>query len=205
VSVQSIAVDLQLLRAVLLSDVNLTLGRELMARVVSNEPGARGSLSIAGMIIDAELPADLSKDQEVKLQVRELTPERVVLAMQSDEAPAPTTFPPPPGPSPGIAGQGAHGNIEVRERHRSSHDGQGPEQAAHTLGIRYDAPSAGPVDLYFVLTPDALHVQVTVAAGATFDIADESAQNLGDTLNGDGARTATVTVQPRFDPVDLYA
>lgn len=95
--------------------------------------------------------------------------------------------------------------MEVRERHQSSHAGQSPEQATHTLAIRYDAPAAGPIDLYFVLTPDALHVQVTVAAGTTFDTASEQAEQLGDALQDSAARTATVSVRPRFDPVDLYA
>jgi hypothetical protein len=200
--VQAIAVNLQLLRAVLLPDVKLTLGRELMARVVGNEPGARGSLSIAGLLIDAELPPELSEGDEIKLQVRELTPERVVLAMQSDDAP-PT--PPPLVPDSATGAQLGSGDIQLRERHRSDHGGQSPEQATHTLAIRYDAPSAGPVDLYFVLTPDALHVQVTVAAGETFDTAKERAENLGDALQDSAARAATVTVRPRFDPVDLYA
>lgn len=189
----------------MLSDLNLTLGRVLMARVVSNAPGGRGTLSIAGMPIDAELPAELSEGQEIKLQVRELTPERVVLAMQSDQASPATADPPALAASSVTSAQLGNGDVEVRERHQSSHAGQSPEQATHTLAIRYDAPAAGPIDLYFVLTPDALHVQVSVAAGATFDTATERAEELGDALQDSAARTATVSVRPRFDPVDLYA
>lgn len=199
-TVDAFAVDLQLLRSVLLPEINLSLGRELMARVVSNDAAGRGSLSIAGMLLEAELPEDLKEGQELRLQVRELSPDRVVFGLQPEDEQPPPQFAPTPvpvQPSPGTGG------LEVQERHSSA--GGDPEQATHTLALRYDAPTAGPVDMYFVLTPGALHLQLTVAAGDAFDAAQARSASLDGSLKETAARSVTVSIKPRYDPVDLYA
>jgi hypothetical protein len=199
------AVDLQLLRSVLLPDISLTLGRELMARVVSNDAAGHGSLSIAGMLLPAELPAELQAGQELKLQVRELTSDRVVFGMQPQdepqaqaELPLPLAQIVPPIPPSG------NGTLLVQERHSAHADGEDPELASHTLALRYEAPNAGPVDMYFVLTPEALHLQLTVAAGAPFDRAQRLGGQLDGALSEAAERTVRVSIKPRYDPVDVY-
>lgn len=201
------AVDLQLLRTVLLPDVSLALGRELMARVVSNGIDGRGSLSIAGMLVEAQLPDELQAGQELKLQVRELTADKVVFTAQAQDDPrsqAAAQVPQipidaPPGPARG------DGRLQVQER-PSSHGGdQDPAQATHTLALRYDAPGAGPVDMFFVLSPGVLHLQLTVASGAAFDTAQALIAPLDVALEEAAERSVTVSIKPRFDPVDIYA
>jgi len=78
---EPLAVDANLLRAVLAPDLKLDIGRLLMVRVASVEADGRGVLSLAGMLLEAELPESVSAGQELRLQVRELTPEKVVLAI----------------------------------------------------------------------------------------------------------------------------
>ena len=89
---EPLAVDLLLLRALLTPEIKIIPGRALMARVVTAEMTGKGALSIAGMIVDAELPKDVKAGQDIRLVVKEVTPQRVVLSM-SDQ---PTVAPPPP-------------------------------------------------------------------------------------------------------------
>jgi hypothetical protein len=53
---QPLAIDLQLLRSLLLPEMRIVPGRALMARVVNADGNGRGSISIAGYLLDAELP-----------------------------------------------------------------------------------------------------------------------------------------------------
>lgn len=204
------AVDLQLLRSLLLPGVSLTLGRELMARVVSNDGAGHGSLSVAGMLLPAELPEELQAGQELKLQVRELTPDKVVFGMQAQDEPQPQAesqlpqvpvgTPMPPTPMPPVD----NSQVLVRERHSSHAGGKDPAQTTHTVALRYEAPSAGAVDMYFVLTPEALHLQLTVAGGVAFDLAQALGGPLDGALKEAAERTVTVSIKPRYDPVDVY-
>ena len=47
-------------------------------------------LSLAGMLLEAELPDNVRAGQELRLQVRELTPDKVVLAIQEEPQAATT-------------------------------------------------------------------------------------------------------------------
>jgi hypothetical protein len=201
--VDGFAVDLQLLRTVLLPDVSLCPGRELMARVVTNDAG-RGGLSIAGMLVEAELPEELQAGDELRLQVRELSTYRVVFGIQPDpnrtqpqrDSEAELTAPLPP--------PGTRSPLLVQERPSSHADASDPTQRTHTLALRYDTPSAGPVDMYFVLAPGALHLQLTLAAGDPFEAAETTREVLRESLRASAGRAVTITVKPRFDPVDVY-
>ena len=46
-------------------------------------------LSLAGMLLEAELPSNVRAGEELRLQVRELTPEKVVLAIKDESQPPP--------------------------------------------------------------------------------------------------------------------
>ena len=46
-------------------------------------------LSLAGMLLEAELPDNVRAGQELRLQVRELTPDKVVLAIKEESQPPP--------------------------------------------------------------------------------------------------------------------
>ncbi len=199
------AVDRQLLRSVLLPEVSLSLGRELMARVVSNDAAGHGSLSIAGMLLPAELPEALKAGQELRLQVRELTPDRVVFGMQPQDEPQPQAeLRLPQAPIGAPTPPSGDGQLVVQERHSSHPGGEDPAHSSHTLALRYEAPNAGPVDMYFVLTPEALHLQLTVAGGAAFELAQVLGEPLEGALTHAAERTVTVSIKPRYDPVDVY-
>ena len=194
---QPLAVDASLLRSVLASDIKLTIGRELMVRVASVTSEGRGVLSLAGMLLEAELPENVRAGEELRLQVRELTPDRVVLAIR-DDAPPPVAAPveTPRVPLPG------GGFVKVTERDAGGLFAAGDQ--THTLTLRYDAPSLGPVDLHFTLSAGALALTVAVAPGA-YETTDEHAGQLQTTLAGATERPATVTVIARREPVEVFA
>ena len=56
-----------------------------MARVVTADGLGRGSLNIAGAVIDASLPKDIQAGQELRLTVRHVSAERVELSL-SDQS-----------------------------------------------------------------------------------------------------------------------
>jgi hypothetical protein len=194
---QPLAVDTSLLRTVLASDIKLTVGRELMVRVASVGADGRGVLSLAGMLVEAELPDNVRAGAELRLQVRELTPEKVVLAIQEDQqqpVAAPVEAPRLPLPGGGF--------VKVTER-----DTGGPRpggEETHTLTVRYDAPSLGQVDLHFTLSSGALALTVAVAPGA-YETTDDHSGQLEATLSGATERPATVTVVARREPVEVFA
>jgi hypothetical protein len=193
---QPLAVDASLLRTVLATDVKLAIGRELMARVASVTTGGRGVLSLAGVLLDAELPAGVHAGEELRLQVRELTPDRVVLAIREDVQPTAMPVETPRVPLPG------GGSVKVTER-----DAGGPLAAGdrtHTVTVRYDAPTLGTVDLHFTLTAGALALTVAVAPGA-YETTDDHAGALRATLDAATERPTTVTVLARREPVDVFA
>jgi hypothetical protein len=194
---QPLAVEASLLRAVLSTDVKLTVGRELMVRVAVVTAEGRGVLSLAGMLLEAELPTNVRAGDELRLQVRELTPEKVVLAIKDDSQPPPaaavepTRLPLPGGGSVQVSERDAGGSLAAGDR-------------THTLTLRYDAPSLGAVDLHFTLTAGALALTVAVAAGA-YETADEHSSTLQTTLTTAVERPAKVTVVARREPVEVFA
>lgn len=194
-----IAVELQLLRQLLGPELKLTLGRELMVRVADIQPGGRGVLSLAGMMLEAQLPDGVRAGDELRLQVRELTPDRVVLAVRPDqEQPVPITAPlQPPVELPG------GGRLHVQEQRRERSGGAAGE--THTLTLRYDAPAFGPVDMSFVLDQGSLRLTLTVAPGHSHEAAQDHAEALTQALGDAAGRPAAVTVLPRREPLEVYA
>jgi hypothetical protein len=196
---QPLAVDAALLRTVLASDIKLTIGRELMVRVASIGAEGRGVLSLAGMLLEAELPDNVRAGAELRLQVRELTPERVVLAIQQDEQQPPPLAAPVEAPRVPLPGGGF---VKVTER-----DAGGllaADDQTHTVTVRYDAPNLGRIDLHFTLNTGALAVTAAVAPGA-YETADEHSRRLQTALAAATARPATVTVVTRREPVEVFA
>src|ERR1700761_7222403 len=62
----------------------------MMARVVDADEGDGGTLPIAGSLLEAELPKEMTAGQNVRLIVREVTADRVLLAAAHEPA-APQT------------------------------------------------------------------------------------------------------------------
>jgi len=191
-----INVDIRLIKAVLGAELRIAPGRALMARVVTADGLGRGSLNIAGALIDATLPKDVQAGQELRLTVRHVSPDRVELGMSGqDPAPAATDAVRLPG----------GGSVQVAERDAGGGGGAGAGAGCHALSLVYDAPALGAVDLRFGLDPKSLHVSVTVAAGTPFDLALDGAGKLGDVLADAVALPVTVDVVPRREPLNVYA
>jgi Flagellar hook-length control protein FliK len=196
---QPLAVDATLLRAVLSTEVELSAGRELMARVASLGADGRGTLSLAGNLLEAELPSGVSTGDELRLVVREVTPERVTLAIQPDSNPAQI----PPLVSAPLVPMPAGGSLQVTER-----DAQGAQQVrdgVHTLSLRYDAPDLGPVEMSFTLGAGGLQLALTVAPGSSMDAAQSAAPELSDALVRATELPVTLTITQRREPIEVFA
>src|SRR5581483_3176874 len=108
-----IAVDIRLIRAVLGTELKVAAGRGFMARVVNVNPGGRGTLSIAGMPVDAKLPPGVEAGQDLRLVVRHVSPDQVVLALTGEAGAAAAQ-------SQAAAELPGGGHVRVTERDASS-------------------------------------------------------------------------------------
>jgi hypothetical protein len=192
---EPIPVDIRLIRAVLGTELRIAPGRGLLARVVSTDGLGRGALSIAGAVIDAELPRHVQTGQELRLIVREVSADRVVLGL-SDQTVAP---PPAPVELPG------GGSVRVNEDDAGSGSTAGSSPGAQRLSLRYEAPTLGPVDLRFELDAGSLRVVVALAPGDPLDLGQDGADELRQALSAGIDKTVTVTVSGRHEPLDMYA
>ena len=196
--------DIRLIRAVLGAELRVAVGRGLMARVVNVNPGGRGTLSIAGVPVDARLPPGVQAGQDLRLVVRHVSPEQVVLGI-SQEAGAAAVQAESAVELPG------GGRVRVTERDADSESDRratAPGSGRHVLALAYDAPALGTVDLRFELDAQSLRVNAALAAGAPAASANEAAEELRDALSealGGGGRTVTVEITPRREPLDVYA
>ena len=86
--VQPIAVQLITLQQVM-PDVTLRLGQSLLARVAERH-GDRGILMIAGQPLVAQLPEHVRAGDVLKLAVRDITAEQVVMQMHEGKEAAET-------------------------------------------------------------------------------------------------------------------
>lgn len=194
-----INVDIRLIKAVLGTELRIAPGRALMARVVTADGRGRGSLNIAGAVIDATLPKDIQAGQELRLTVAHVSPDRVELSLSGQDpatlaAAASEAVPLPGG-----------GTVRVAERDAGGGTGGSQGSDRHALSLRYDAPALGAIDLRFELDPETLRVSATLAAGRPFDVALNNAGKLGDALTAAVGRSVTVDVVPRREPLDVYA
>jgi hypothetical protein len=194
-----IAVDIRLIKAVLGTELKISPGRALMARVVTTDGTGRGSLNIAGTTLEAELPKDVQPGQELRLTVRTVSPDRVELSM-SDQAAA-TAAAAAATPLPG------GGALHVTERDADSGSGGGgkPGSDRHTLALRYDAPALGAIDLRFELDRESLRLTATLAAGEPVERARDAAGDLQAALARALGRPVAVDITARREPLDVYA
>ena len=194
-----INVDIRLIKAVLGVELRIAPGRALMARVVTADGLGRGSLNIAGAVIDASLPKDVQAGQELRLTVRHVSGDRVELSMSDSAQPTMTRAEAVPLPG--------GGTVQVAERDAGGggRGSGGADADRHTLSLRYDAPALGAVDLRFDLDSDSLRVSTTLSAGTPFDLALDGAGRLGDALTEAIGRPVTIDVSPRREPLDVYA
>lgn len=196
---QPLAIDLRLLSELRTLELRLNPGRALMARVIAPaDADGRGRLNIAGAVVEAQLPRHVRAGEELRLTVRSVDDQRVVLELPHRAAVADTNAPAaaalPGGGSvrvdPDAGGEGSHGSGAPGTR---------------TLALRYDAPALGPVDLRFELDSGSLRVTVGASAGGALELARAHAPELQRALARVADRGVQVTVAPRRDPLDVYA
>jgi hypothetical protein len=203
----ALAVDAQLLRAVLTPDISLTVGRALSVRVAELLPGGRGTLSLAGVLLEAELPKELEAGQELRLVVREVTPTRIVLGMTDTTAPAQEAPPIPVAPVTVQLPGGGSVYVKRRDQGESAPGGAGGTggDGRHTLALTYGAPHLGAVDMQFALDPSSLRLVLTLAPGPPFELAEDASDRLRSALADAVGRQISVVVQQRREPLDVYA
>lgn len=195
---QPLSIDLRLLSEMPGSGLRLTPGRGLMARVMQADGSGRGVLNIAGAVIEAQLPRHIRAGEQLRLVVRHLDAQRVVLELPREgEGPvaAPAAAPLPGG-----------GQLRVLpDEEGDGGEAGGREPGAQTVGLSYDAPTLGPLDLRFELGPTRLRVIVAAAPGPALELARAQSAELREALAQTADRPVTVTVSARRQPLDLYA
>jgi hypothetical protein len=191
-----IAVDIRLIRAVLGPELRIAPGRVLAARVLTADATGRGSLTIAGAVIEAALPKDVQAGQELRLTVRHVSPERVVLGLADPSAvaaaAAPVTLP-------------GGGTVSVGEREAGGGSAGPGSSERHALALHYDAPALGRVDLRFELDPQSLRLTATFAVGEPVERARAAAGELRDALAAGLGRPVALDINARREPLDVYA
>lgn len=195
-----INVDIRLIKAVLGAELRIAPGRALMARVVTADGLGRGSLNIAGAVIDAALPNDIQAGQELRLTVRHVSADRVELSLSGQGLPTAAAGDAVPLPG--------GGTLRVTERDTSDGGGgagSGDGADRQSLALRYDAPALGAVDLRFDLDSGSLRLSATLRAGEPHQSAVDAAGELRDALTEALGRPVTVDISPRREPLDVYA
>jgi Flagellar hook-length control protein FliK len=199
---QPLAIELRLFTDIGSAGLRLNPGRGLMARVMAADGTGRGVINIAGAVIEAQLPRHIRAGDQVRLVVRHLDEQRVVLELAHANASAPQADTQPPPGAVTLPGGG-----QLRTNPETGHDTSpdATRSGAQTVALRYDAPALGALDLRFELDAGGLRVHVAAAPGAAFAAAQAGADALRQTLAESGERAVSVTVSARRQPLDVYA
>lgn len=191
-----IRLEAALLRSTL-PDLVLREGMVMAARVLERS-GQRGVLSMAGRQIAAELPEGLVAGAEVRLRVQEAGPERVVLRVEPQAAPASQQQPMVAVPLPG----GAQAQLSVEPD--AEHEAQGGGGSVASVRLTWRSEALGTLALRLTIAPGALHALVEASPQAV-ETARAGAGELREALAEATRRPADVRVVERSDPVDIYA
>src|SRR4051794_19597064 len=191
---QPIAVQLIMLQQAM-PDVTLRMGQSLVARVAERH-GDRGILIIAGQPLVAQLPEQVRPGDVLKLVVRDVTAEQVVMQMHegkeaAQSAPRPDAQPLVPVPFPG----GPPSQIVVDDQ-ASGADGAG-EGDVSAVALTYESPALGAMNFRIGMDGSRVAVEVRTAAGAPHELAAAAAETLRSALASATDRAASVTVAPR--------
>lgn len=203
-----LSLDLALVRDVLLPGLTLSAGRAMMARVVAADEGAGGRLAIAGYLLEAELPKELAAGQSLRLVVRDVSEDRVLLAVAPHDTPAGAAAAAPQAQQPLAAPIPLPGGAQLRvleDGGEQEPGGGGGGRGGHALGLRLDLPGLGPLELRFGLDPASVRAAISTDPGAPLAQAQARAGELREALTRVCERPASVTVSARRRPLDVYA
>jgi hypothetical protein len=192
VAVNVVSLEAALLRAQL-PELVLRPGTTLVARVLERS-GQHGFISMAGARLAAELPEQVQAGQTLRLAVQEANPERLVLKLLPD----PASLPPAVAiPLPG----GGQATVRVHER-----EGEGRGEREHpSVELSYESPELGTMRLALELGPGSILARIGVIEGPPLALAREGAEGLRQALERAAAMPAQVRIEPRRDPLDIYA
>ena len=198
---QPIAVQLITLQQVM-PDVTLRLGQSLLARVAERH-GDRGILMIAGQPLVAQLPEHVRPGDVLKLAVRDITAEQVVMQMhEGKEAAAAQQRPDQPVVPLAFRGQ-PPSQIIVDDK-ASGGDGTGDGDVA-AVAVTYDSPALGAMNFRLGMDGSRVVCEVRVTAGTPLEFASAAADALEERLASATDRAASVSVAPRPGSFDVSA
>jgi hypothetical protein len=199
-----LAVELHLLTDIGATGLRLNPGRGLMARVMAADGAGRGVINIAGAVIEAQLPLHVRAGEQVRLVVRHLDEQRVVLELAHSGSGAPQA-PDTASPPPGVVTLPGGGQLRVDQDAPEARSPDSARPGAQTVALRYDAPALGTLDLRFELDAGGLRVHVAAAPGPAFARAQAGSETLRQALSESAERPVSVTVSARRQPLDVYA
>jgi hypothetical protein len=163
------AADLILLRTVLRGPA-LRPGAVLAARVLEN-----GMLALAGSRVCATLPDDVQPGDALRLHVKEVAPERIVLQIVPDPPPAATAAVPLPGGTTARIVEDDEGGGRAGER---------------AVLLRYDSPTLGRLDIRLSSSRATVHATEGPPADAARAAAGQLAAALSAPVAVIGRRSA---------------
>jgi hypothetical protein len=198
------AMDLLRVQAALLRaqlpELVLRPGMTLPARVMERH-GQMGVLLLAGTPLSAQLPDELRAGDRLRLRVEDVG-EQIVLRTVESPAQQQSQAPPPEIALPLPNG----GRAELRVTEKAS---EGGADEAVTVGLDYDSPALGTLDMRLVQQPGGAGLQVTVgvAVGVPEERVRGAAEDLRRALADATGLPATVRVVGRTPKprVNLYA
>jgi hypothetical protein len=188
---QPVAVQLLQLQA-MMPEVTLRPGQTLVARVAERHDH-KGILMLAGKPIVAELPENVRAGDVLKLAVKDISADKVIMQMreaQETQQPQQNNLVPLSVPFPD--GHPAHINFDDAKS-----GGEDREHAFHAVALTYESPALGPINLRIGMDPNAVMVEVRIAAGAPLEIAKAASELLSESLTQRTGRPAAVSVHPR--------
>jgi hypothetical protein len=187
-----VSVQTQLLRAQL-PELVLRPGTSVVARVLSRGE-AHGVLVIAGIPLTAQLPAEVgAKGETLRLNVSEVTPERVTLQLEQSVAVATSSPADPRHPT---------ARVQVEDPPRTSRVG---EEERSSVALSFTSEVLGRLDLRLEVGAGGVRAAVETPAGRTFELAAAAAGRLEDGLLARTGLEAEARITPRRDPLDVYA
>jgi hypothetical protein len=195
-------VEAALLRAQL-PELVLRPGMTLPGRVMERH-GQMGLLMLAGTPLAAQLPDDLKAGDRLRLRVEDIGEQVVLRTVDAPAAQGTQTATPPPEVALPLPG-GRQAEVRVTEK---ADEGRGADEPV-SVGLTYDSPALGTLDLRLVQQPGGAGLQVTI--GATSGMPEErvrgAAEELRKGLTEATGLPATVRVigRPPAPRVNLYA
>ena len=196
---QPIAVQLITLQQVM-PDVTLRLGQSLLARV-AERAGDRGILMIAGQPLVAQLPEHVRAGDVLKLAVKDITAEQVVMQLHEGKEMAQTQQ---ADPSPLVPFPGQPPSRIMVDDQASGDESAGEGDVA-AVALTYESPALGPINLRIGMNASSVVAEVRVGAGAPFEVARAASGVLQQALAERTERAATVSVVPRPGSFDVSA